>query len=84
MAARLIAVPFQITPTHTTAAEAYAKLFRTIHPSRSKTSPLTAEQQMDVYDLAGGYGWDRIIDANDFTTMAMAERVDEMIREQAA
>jgi len=84
MAARLTAFPFQTRPTHATASDAYANLFKTCHPARAKSSPLTAEQQMDVYEMAGGYGWDFIIEADDFTTMAMASMVDEMLSEQAA
>ena len=42
---------------------------------------LSVEQQFEVLDMAGGWGWDNVINASDSTVLAMADRVTEFLAE---
>ncbi len=75
---RTVSFPFQSAPTRNAVGDAYAKLFRHLHP-KSKASGLTFDQQFEVFDLAGGSGWENVVNASDTDMMQMAERVDTML-----
>lgn len=82
--ARVISLPFQTTATperrkRPAENDAYRVLFENLHPSREST--LTIEQQFEVLDMAGGWGWDNVINASDSTVLAMADRVTEFLAE---
>jgi len=75
---RTVSFPFQSAPTQNTMDDAYAKLFQHLHP-KSKASGLTFDQQFEVFDLAGGFGWENVVNASDTALMQMADRVDSML-----
>jgi len=78
MPSQLTSHPFQSRPTATAANDAYGMLLKHLHP-KQKAPGLTFEQQVEVFNLAGGYGWENVVSADDQTIARMADAVDTLL-----
>ncbi len=75
---RLTSFPFQTRPTQRASRNAYSTLLAHLHPDAPDPG-LTDEQQCEVFDIAGGFGWATVINATDATLCSMADRVETLL-----
>ena len=77
---RLAHFPFQAQPSQEAITSAYEVLLQHLHPDSRQTG-LNPIQQSDIFRLAGGFGWDYIIQVDDVMMVELADRVDELLKE---